>query len=278
MATTKATTKRTPRKAAAEVITPGPVVQVKEPSESEKFLMAIHQAAADPNVDMDKMDRLYQMAKDIKTEEAKVAYNRNMALCQGEMPIIEKKHLNNQTSSQYAKVEDILRVIKPIYTKYGFSVQMYPMEAPDGMVKVGCDVAHAEGHEKHFEDTDVIDNKGIAGKVNKTQIHGRGSAKTYLERSLLSLAFALEIGFKEDDDGNKAGEGEELYITDDQIKEIEDLIETYGLNRDHVLELCKSGTGIPELSSIKQAEFGRFWNILTKKARAKKAADDQQGK
>lgn len=264
-----------------ELIQPGPVelVPAAPLSQSDQFLSTIQAAASDPTVDMDKMERLYNMYEKVKGEEGRVAYNKAMSLCQGEMPVIPKIHHNDQTDSMYAKLEDIIKIIKPVYTRHGFSVSLYAMDdAPDGFIKCGCDVSHADGDTRHFNDVAPIDDKGIKGSVNKTQIHGRESAKAYAKRSLISMVFALEIGgaVSADDDGNAAGSGEVLHINDEQIAELEALVKDGGLDETVTLAYIGSKTGIEAYASIKAGDYKAIHAILAKKVDAKKAQQEDK--
>ena len=185
--------------AEAQAISPAPV----QMSQADAFLMTIQQAASDTSVDMDKMDRLYAMYKDVKAEEGRVLYNRAMATAQAEMPHIEKRHTNPQTRSKYAKFEDIIKAVKPTYTQNGFSLSFYKIDgAPEGFIRVECSVSHSGGDIRYFQDDSPIDNKGMGGKVNKTLTHGRQSAMTYSSRYLIGGIFSLEIG-EDDNDGNE---------------------------------------------------------------------------
>lgn len=247
------------------------VVDMPAQSQSNQFLATIHQAASDPSVDMDKMDRLYAMYKDVKSEEGRVEYNRAMSACQAEMPAIEKRHYNEQTSSYFAKIEDIIRQIKPIWTKHGFSLSLYPgQNAPEGFIKVCCDVSHAAGDTRHFEYDSPIDDKGIKGTVNKTQTHGRASGITYGERYLIGLIFALEVGLSgQDDDGNAAGV--EL-VTDEQALALEAFIKDNDLDEDAFLNYIESKTKNRDYHSIPAAAYDGI--MKQAKAKAEKGKDN----
>lgn len=188
-------------------------------SQADQFLTTIQAAASDASTDMDKMERLYSMYKDIKATEASAAYNAAMALAQGEMGRVEKTHWNSQTKSFYAKVEDVISAIKPIWVRHGFSLSFYEGEgAPDGWVMAMCDVSHAAGDTRTFRSPMPIDDKGMQGKPNKTLIHGLRSAKTYAQRYLLGDIFSLEIMVRgKDNDGNTDPVER---ITEDQALEI----------------------------------------------------------
>jgi len=234
-----------------ELVTREEGIPVQAVSQADSFLATIQQAASDPTVDMDKMERLYGMYKDVKANEARMAYNAAMAACQAEMPPIEKTHFSKQTKSHNAKIEDIIRAIKPVYTKHGFSVSIYPVkDAPEGFIRAAADVSHAGGDMRHFEYDNPIDDRGIAGTANKTQTHGRASGFTYAERYLMGMIFMLEITFVgQDDDGNSA-EKEIKRITDEQALEIDAMITDNDLDREKFMRWVKQAIWVDAIEDI----------------------------
>ena len=224
-------------------------------SQADQFLSTIQQAAANPDVDINKMKELYALYKDVKTEESRVEYNRAMSEAQAEMPAIEKIHLNTQTDSYYAKIEDVIRAIKPVWTSHGFSLSFYPGEdSPEGFVRVKCDVSHSGGDTRTFSYDSPIDDKGIQGKVNKTQTHGRASGFTYGERYLIGMIFSLEVAFLgQDNDGNSVVER----ITDDQAKQITAMITDNGLSLDRFKKYLRSALKCDSIDDIAAHSFDR---------------------
>jgi len=257
----------------SELVTREEGMPVQAVSQADSFLATIQQAASDASVDMDKMERLYGMYKDVKANEARMAYNTAMAACQEEMPRIERTHKNKQTDSLYAKIDDIIRQCKPIWTKHGFSVSVYPADgAPDGFVRAGCDVSHAGGDTRTFFYDNPIDDKGIAGKVNKTQTHGRASGFAYAERYLISMVFCLEIGFSgQDDDGNSA-EKEIKRITDEQALEIDAMITDNDLDREKFMRWVKQAIWVDAIEDIPADWYAATVKTIAEVAKARAKA------
>src|SRR5688572_2252542 len=52
------------------------------------LLEVISRAASDPNVDADKMDRLWHLHERISARQAEIAFNVAMTACQTEMPAV----------------------------------------------------------------------------------------------------------------------------------------------------------------------------------------------
>ena len=166
----------------------------------------VARAAADPNVDADKMGKLYDIADRHQRREAEIAFSDAMCATQAEMsnhPIIKNRE-NKQTRSEYADLGAVLKVLRPIYTRHGFSVSLSTVTPiiPD-TVRVRGILRHRQGHsEEHFYDN-PYDNAGINGSVNKTPTHAFSSSTSYAQRILNMQMFNLYSGY--DDDGNAAG-------------------------------------------------------------------------
>lgn len=192
-------------------------------SESANLMAMIGRLAADPNADIDKMERLMAMKERVEAESARREFNAAMTACQQAMPAIVKNKTNNQTSSRYADLEVINAAITPIYTSHGFSLS-FDNEEPraEGWVRVRCTVRHSAGHVEHFHYDSPIDDKGIGGKPNKTETHGLASATSYARRYITVLIFNLTIK-GEDNDGN-GGQRKAQTINEQQQSVIVELI------------------------------------------------------
>lgn len=182
------------------------VGQVVSINDSAALMTAVARAAADPHVDVEKMERLFAMHERMADRQAEQAYADAMTAAQRAMPMIGKDRQNTQTNSSYATLDKINQRIAPIYTAEGFSLSFDTDASPlPGHVRVVCRVLHSGGHSKTYNYDSPLDDAGIAGKINKTPTHARGSAITYGRRYLTLMIFNLATG--EDDDGNAANDG-----------------------------------------------------------------------
>ncbi len=178
-----------------------PSGQVVPLADTAALVSAIANAARDPNVDVEKMERLWAMHEKMQDRQAQQAFSVAMKAAQSEMPTIAKDRHNTQTNSDYATLDAINAAITPVYTRHGFSLTFGTADSPlEGHVRVVCKVMHAEGHSQSYEYDSPMDSAGIGGKVNKTPTHARGSAITYGRRYLTLMIFNLSTGY--DDDGN----------------------------------------------------------------------------
>lgn len=180
-----------------------PAGQVVPISDNTTLMNAVAQAARDPNVDVDKMERLFAMHEKMQDRQAEQAFSDAMKAAQSEMPTIAKDRHNTQTNSDYATLDAINKAITPVYTRHGFSLSYDTEDSPiPDHVRVACHVLHSGGHERTYRYDQPMDATGIGGKVNKTPTHARGSAITYGRRYLVLMIFNLTTGY--DDDGNSA--------------------------------------------------------------------------
>jgi hypothetical protein len=198
--------------------------------------MTMISTALENKTPVSEMTQLFELQKSWEANEAKKAYSVAMSLCQSEMPLIVRNAENNQTSSTYAKHELICKLVKPVYTKHGLSLSFHEGKADkEGDIRTICDVEHALGFMKQFYVDFAIDDKGIKGTTNKTQIHGKASTFSYARRYLTMMVF--DLATYDDNDGNVAPR-----LSVEQVKEIKDLITNNDLNLQAFLKYAKAGT------------------------------------
>lgn len=169
------------------------------------IIQVIERAALNPNIDVEKMERLLAMQERIIDREAKQEFSHAMNACQTAMEPIAADARNPQTKSKYASYQALDKVLRPIYTEHGFSLTFNTAEgAPENNIRVVCDVLHGSGCERRYQADMPADGKGAKGGDVMTKTHAAGSAMTYGMRYLLKMIFNVTIG-EDDDDGNKGG-------------------------------------------------------------------------
>lgn len=182
----------------------------------DPFVDMVERLSTNADIDADKLQKLLDMNVSILDRNAKQAFYAAMNEVQSNLPAIVNNAWNDQTRSRYAKLEIIARALRPVYTAHGFSVSFSQDDSPiDSHIRVRGRLAHRDGHiEDHYHVDVPIDDRGIAGKVNKTLVHATGSSFTYGRRYLTCMMFDVATG--DDDDGN-VGEGP---LEDEQIAAI----------------------------------------------------------
>jgi hypothetical protein len=166
------------------------------------LLEVIARAARDPNVDIDKMERLLAMQERVQARQAEIAFNEAMTAAQSEMRPISTDASNPQTRSRYATFAKLDKALRPIYTNHGFSLSFDEGDAPrPDYVRVLCHVAHVAGHSRTYRRDMPADGKGAKGGDVMTKTHAAGAAGSYGARYLLKGIFNVAIG-EDDTDGN----------------------------------------------------------------------------
>jgi len=169
---------------------------------SSGILAVIERAARDPNVDIDKMERLILMQERVQSREAQTAYYADLAKMQPNLPIIDErggiKGRDGQVQSTYALWEDVNEAIRPTLAEHGFSLSFRVSRAEGEIVVTGI-LAHHFGHR---EETTLALPTDTSGSKNAVQAVGSSTSygKRYTAFALLNLTTTGE-----DDDGNKAG-------------------------------------------------------------------------
>jgi len=239
------------------------LVEIK-PEESQMVSM-IERMAMNPDVDVEKLERLMAMQEKMLNRESEQAYTRAMVQVQSEIDAVTRDKINPQTHSRFVSLEAMKKVVVPVYTKEGFALSYGEAESTkENNVRVTCKVMHSSGHSENFFYDCPIDDKGIAGKVNKTPTHGKASAVTYGERYILKLIFNITIQ-DEDDDGN-AAYNQIDYIDEDQVMAISSLIKETSSNRDSFLKYLK----VRSLSELPSNKFAGAMAALESKKEPKK--------
>ena len=199
------------------------------------IMQAIQSAATNPDVDMDKMERLWIMHKEAVSEQNETAFNKAMNAAQGEMRSVAPNERNPQTHSDYATYWALDKALRPIYIKHGFSLSFYEGETSKvDHVRVMCDVAHSGGCTKTRHTDMPADGKGAKGGDVMTKTHAVGAGMSYGMRYLLKMIFNVAIG-EDDNDGNEAVE----FITEDQVANIDALMSEVGANKAAFLKVCQ---------------------------------------
>jgi len=234
-----------------------------------KWLNLVSRAAADPNTDVDKLERLIALQKSMMAREAETAFHRAMASMQPELPEIaehgEIKNKQGDRQSTYAKWEDQQAAIKPVLAKHGFSLT-FRIAPQDGntMILVYGRLAHIGGHVEESPSPPLPAD--TSGSKNAVQAYGSSVSygMRYAAKALLNLTSRGE-----DDDGVAGGtrliEPGELEVLEGLAREAHIKDEDFGKL---ALRL-----GVPSLDMLPKAKLAEAERILRdRKARAEARA------
>lgn len=221
---------------------------------SDSLLEVIAKAARDPNVDIDKMERLLQMQERVQARDAETAFNQSLNAAQAEMRPIAANASNPQTKSRYATFDKLDRVLRPIYTEHGFSLSFDEGDSPKSEhVRVLCYVSHVGGHTRTYHRDMPADGKGAKGGDVMTKTHAAGAAGSYGARYLLKGIFNVAVG-EEDDDGNiRDRRKDPAKVSDSDVVLIEQYCQALGGSTRSDLLAAYKVESIPELTAVQAA-------------------------
>ena len=171
----------------------------------------IEHAAADPSVDLDRLDRLSTVYERMVSREAETKFNAALVKLQPKLPVLDERgaitDLNGKLRATYATWEDTVDVIRPLLARHGFSLTFRPGRSAGGVPVVTGVLRHRAGHKEEAEielPADVSGDKNPVQAVGSTMSYGQ----RYVTRMLLNLTSRGD-----DDDGEAAGlSGAELSL------------------------------------------------------------------
>lgn len=173
------------------------------PAVVTNYRTAIERAAADPNFDLEKFERLVAVQETIEQRAADLSFNEALAEAQAAMMPIRADSTNPQTRSRYASYAALYREVQPIYAQHDFSVSFTTEPAGDTNTLMVVGILMREAVSRRYQIPMPIDTKGARGQDVMTRTHATISAISYAKRHLLCLMFNIAVDA--DDDGNAAG-------------------------------------------------------------------------
>lgn len=159
--------------------------------EAISMLSVIARAAADPSVDLDKMERLMQMHERMQAKAAATDYSAALADMQDALPSIGERG-NAAGRYTYALWEDINAAIKPILKRYGFALS-FRTDCTDGIAVTGV-LSHRSGHSESTTIRLAADSSG-----NKNAVQAIASSVSYGKRYTAGALLNLTSHGEDDD-------------------------------------------------------------------------------
>lgn len=228
-------------------------------SESAALISMLERAARDPNVDVDKMERLFKMHREALERHAKTAYLAAFSALQSELPAAIRKG-EGHNKKAYARYEDLIETLRPHLSRHGFSIS-HRVDTAGNQITVTGILGHAAGHAEQTSMTLPPDTSG-----NKTAVHAMGSSISYGKRYVtLTLTGIATEG--EDDDGRAAG-----HVAADQptLEKLKALITTANAN---IGRICQHYS-VETLDDLTSKQIGDVMAGLSARLREQKAKKD----
>jgi hypothetical protein len=170
-------------------------------SEVAAVMQMIERAAANPQVDVVKLEKLLDMQERIFEKNAEIAFNGAMAEMQAELPVVRENgviEIPGRKATRYAKFEDINEVVKPVLQRHGFAVS-FRINSENNKVRVTGILAHRAGHREETSMELPVDTSG-----SKNPVQAVGSSVSYGKRYVMEALLNL-TSRGQDDDGKRGG-------------------------------------------------------------------------
>lgn len=216
--------------------------------------------AVEQGASIEMVQQLWALKKEMDAYEARKAFAEAFSAFKAEaVKVVRNREVADGPlrGKKYAELYSVIDAVTPALSRHGLSASWAITRDERDWIEVTCTIEHVLGHTRTVSQGGPPDAGGA-----KNAIQARVSTVTYLERHTLKAACGIaESG--DDDDGRSAGAGGT--ITEDQAKQIEDLLTDVKGNRDVFLKYFKVGS----VGAIPATDFDRAVAALEKKRGAK---------
>lgn len=173
----------------------------------DSLLQVIAKAARDPNVDIDKMERLLQMQERVAARDAEEAFSSAFAAMQPNLPHITVKNKivhSGRVISEYADWPSISAAITPVLSAHGFSLNFGGSNTATEKTTI-AKLRHVGGHTETNEITLPHDTSG-----SKNKVQAIGSSSTYGQRYAACPLVGVVVHGADDDGAAASGKPREV--------------------------------------------------------------------
>jgi ERF superfamily len=177
-----------------------PLPTSQPPNEGALLMQLVAELVRDKEMDLERFKQIVKLRDEFKAQEAKRIFDADFVQMKPNLPLVIKTHANSQTSSNYAKLEDVNQKIDPVLSQFGFGTSSKVTAQTDTDVTMVLELRHRSGHAETMTLTMPIDDAGAKGNVNKTKLHAISSTITYIKR--VGFCALLNISTGDDKDGN----------------------------------------------------------------------------
>lgn len=268
----------------AEVLAPAPVVMtppspvapaIEANGQFGQLIQLVDRLVANPDLDLDRVERFLSMARDLRREQAVTNYTAAFSAMQAEIPIIDEngaiRDKADKVQSTYAYWEDINEAVKPVLSRHGFALDFPKIDitlaaegSGVGTVEVTAEVSHIGGHSKSLTLKLPFDDA-----YGKNTIQRYASATTYAKRyAAIAILNIVSRNTKTADDDGKATPGEHE-LTTEAVRVIEMATTCMDLLKWREEKSAAHGKAAPA-AEIKRVQV--LWNTKFKRLREQEGA------
>lgn len=169
-----------------------------------QILSLIESVVSNPNVDVAKIQALWEMHTQAEDRRASQEFDADMIAAQREIEALAWDKFNSTNQSRNVSYPKIDKMIRPIREKYGFTQAFDTEPGPSPDIMMMCsDVAHKGGHRRRYRLPMPIDPAGPKGGGVMTKPQAVSSGVSYGMRNLAKMIWNIPMLVDKDDtDGN----------------------------------------------------------------------------
>lgn len=223
--------------------------------------MAMLSQAVERGANPETLEKLLALQERWEAGRARKAFDEALAAAKAEIPVIRKNRIvgfdnkdGSKTEYRHEDLGEIAKTVDPILARHGLSYRFRTTSEINQPISVTCIVSHRDGHSEENTLTGPRDDSG-----KKNLIQQMGSAITYLQRYTLKAALGLAAAA--DDDGKSSGV-QTASISEDQLGQIVELIESVGADKPRFLRHFQI-EGLADLPAAKFEQAVRMLNAKT---------------
>jgi hypothetical protein len=208
--------------------------------------------ARDPSIDVTRIGALMELQFKAEAREAERQFNAALSRAIAKMPRVTKDKKNDGVGWKYTTIDNLDRVIRPIYTEEGFTLSFVSEPCAAGIVRVAI-LRHVAGHQQESR-MQLPPDKG----AGRNELQAYGGSISYADRYLTRGLFNI-ISEGEDRDGQGFGA-----LNKKQREAIDDLLHELG---DAALDPFLKFMGVKVISDIQSGAYAAATNYLQAKRR-----------
>jgi hypothetical protein len=164
---------------------------------------ALISQAISAGTNVDSMERLMSMRRELRAEWAKGQYFKAMSSFQKVCPVITKKNRVFEKEStrvryKYASLDDIISQVRELLESFGFSYRFETKQDKSDVTAI-CISYHKDGHSETTSFTVPIDPKAFMSEPQKY-----ASALTFAKRYTFCNSFGIATGDEDTDANDKS--------------------------------------------------------------------------
>ena len=191
--------------------------------------MQMLQTAVENNQDLDRIEKLMELEKRWKADQAREAFYAALAAFKKVETKVTKDKTNSQYGSRYTSIGNFVNTVNEAMARFGLNAR-WEIDQTE-QIKVTCILSHTLGHNESVSMSGPPDSSGSKNPLQQIK-----STITYLEISTYqAVTGVVAQDANIDDDGNAAV----ATISKEQLADLEALIDEVGADRAKFLTYLK---------------------------------------